>query len=71
VTVTVRGGPRPITARKTVPQTKAGSPAEVEIPLGSTPPINQAVTADVVVSAVRGEQMTDNNRQRYTVIFTR
>jgi hypothetical protein len=71
VTVTVRGGNSPITARKTVAQTKAGSPAEVEIPLGSAPPIGQAVTAEVVVVAVRGEEKTDNNRQRYTVIFTR
>jgi hypothetical protein len=71
VTVTVRGGNSPITARKTVAQTKAGSPAEVEIPLGSAPPIGQAVTAEVVVAAVRGEEKTDNNRQRYTVIFTR
>jgi hypothetical protein len=71
VTVTVRGGNSPITARKTVAQTKAGSPAEVEIPLGSAPPIGQAVTAEVVVAAVRGEEKTENNRQRYTVIFTR
>jgi hypothetical protein len=71
VTVTVRGGTNPITARKTVTQTKAGSPAEVEIPLGAAPPIGQAVTAEVVVAAVRGEEKTDNNRQRYTVIFTR
>ncbi len=71
VTVTVRGGNNPITARKTVTQTKAGSPAEVEIPLGAAPPIGQAVTAEVVVAAVRGEEKTDNNRQRYTVIFTR
>jgi hypothetical protein len=72
VTVTVRGGGGDaITARKTVSQTTAGAPAEVEIPLGSSPPIGQAVTADVVVAAVRGEQKTDNNRQRYTIIFTR
>ena len=71
VTVTVRGGNNPITARKTVTQTSAGEPAEVEIPLGAAPPIGQAVTAEVVVAAVRGEQKTDNNRQRYTVIFTR
>jgi len=70
VTVTVRVGGRTITARKTVAQTKAGSPAEVDIPLGQTPPIGTA-TVDVVVAAVRGEQKTDNNRQRYTVIFTR
>jgi hypothetical protein len=70
VNVTVRGGGRTITARKTVAQTKAGSPAEVDVPLSQTPPIGTA-TVDVVVNAVRGEGKTDNNRQRYTVIFTR
>ena len=70
VTVTVRGSGRTITARKTVPQTKAGSPAEVDVPLSQTPPIGTA-TVDVAISAVRGEQKTDNNRQRYTIIFTR
>jgi hypothetical protein len=70
VTVSVRGSGKTITARKTVAQTKAGSQAEVDIPLGQTPPIGTA-TVDVAVAAVRGEQKTDNNRQRYTVIFTR
>jgi hypothetical protein len=70
VNVTVRGSGRTITARKTVAQTKAGSQAEVDIPLGQTPPIGTA-TVQVVIAAVRGEQKTDNNRQTYTVIFTR
>jgi hypothetical protein len=70
VTVTVRGAGRTITARKTVSQTKAGAPATVEIPLGQTPPVGTA-TVEVVVAGVRGEAKTDNNRQRYTVIFTR
>jgi hypothetical protein len=70
VTVTVRGSGKTITARKTIAQTKAGSPAEVDIPLGQTPPIGTA-TVDVAIAPVRGEQKTDNNRQRYTVIFTR
>jgi hypothetical protein len=70
VTVTVRGSGKTITARKTVPQTKAGSPAEVDVALGQTPPIGTA-TVNVAIAAVRGEQKTDNNRQTYTVIFTR
>ncbi|HEX2103528.1 MAG TPA: hypothetical protein VHF51_07740 [Solirubrobacteraceae bacterium] len=70
VSITVRGGGRTLTARKTVAQTKAGSPAEVDVPLSQTPPVGTA-TVDVVVNAVRGEGKTDNNRQRYTVIFTR
>jgi hypothetical protein len=70
VTIRVAGGGRTLNARKTVPQTKAGSPAEVDVPLTQTPPIG-STTVDVAVAAVRGEQKTDNNRQRYTVIFTR
>jgi hypothetical protein len=70
VTVSVRGSGKTITARKTVAQTKAGSQAEVDVALGQTPPIGTA-TVQVVVAAVRGEQKTDNNRQSYTVIFTR
>jgi hypothetical protein len=70
VSIAVRGAGRTITARKTVSQTKAGAPATVEIPLGQTPPVGTA-TVEVLVAAVRGEQKTDNNRQRYTVIFTR
>jgi len=53
-----------------VPQTKAGSTAEVDVPLSQTPPIGTA-TVDVSIGAVRGEKNTDNNKQRYTVIFTR
>jgi hypothetical protein len=70
VNIAVRGSGRTLTARKTVAQTKAGSPAEVDVPLAQTPPIGTA-TVDVVIAAVRGEGKTDNNRQRYTVIFTR
>ena len=70
VTIRVTGGGKTITARKTVPQTKAGQQAEVDVPLTQTPPIGTA-TVDVAIGAVRGEQKTDNNRQRYTVIFTR
>jgi hypothetical protein len=70
VNIVVRGSGKTISSRKTVPQTKAGSPAEVDVPLSQTPPIGTA-TVDVSISAVRGEGKTDNNKQRYTVIFTR
>jgi hypothetical protein len=70
VTVTVTGAGKTITARKTVPQTKAGQPAEVDVTLGQTPPIG-STTVKVAIAPVRGEQKTDNNSQQYTVIFTR
>ena len=71
VTVRVTGGPKPITATRTIDQTKAGSPAEVSIPLATTPPIGTPTRVTVTVGKVPGEQKTDNNTQTYTVIFTR
>jgi hypothetical protein len=71
VTVRISGAGKPITVPKTVNQTKAHSNAEVMIPLGTTPPIGQAVTIDVSISPVPGEKKTDNNRQSYAAIFSR
>jgi hypothetical protein len=71
VSVTVRGSGRPITVNKTVPQTTAKQSSRVSIPLGQTPPVGQAATVEVVVARVPGEETTDNNRQQYTVLFTR
>jgi len=51
VTVTVRGSGKTIAARKTVAQTKAGQSAEVDIPLGQTPPIGTASVNVVVATA--------------------
>lgn len=71
VRVTISGAGKPITAKKTVNQTKAGSAAQVAIPLGTTPPIGQPVTIDVGVEPVPGEKKTDNNKATYTAIFSR
>ena len=71
VTVTVRGPGRPITVNRTVPSTEAKQTAEVSVPLGQTPPIGQAATVEVAIARVPGEEKIDNNRQRYTVLFTR
>lgn len=73
VTVRVRSpsGGKPITARKTINQTKAGAEATVTIPLGQAPPTGQSVTIEVAVEGVPGEKKTDNNKQSYTALFTR
>jgi hypothetical protein len=71
VRVTVRGAGKPVTAKKTVNQTKAKQPATVDVPLTSAPPIGQPVTIDVVIDAVPGEKNTTNNKQSYTAIFSR
>ena len=60
-----------ISARKRVDQTKAGTNAEVSIPLTEAPPIETAVEIVVTVGKVRGEEKTDNNTQTYRAIFTR
>jgi hypothetical protein len=71
VTVRISGAGSPIVVNKTVPQTVAGANAEVEIPLGQSPPIGTPVTIRVTVNKVPGEQKTDNNTADYTALFTR
>jgi hypothetical protein len=71
VSVRISGAGDPITVNETVPQTVAGANAEVEIPLGQSPPIGTPVTVRVAVAPVPGEEVEDNNRQDYTVLFTR
>lgn len=71
VSVRVSGAGTPtITVNKTVPQTKAGATAQVDIPLGQSPPIGTPVTIRVTVGKVPGEQNIDNNTQSYTGLFT-
>jgi hypothetical protein len=71
ITVKIKGAGKTLSASRTVNQTKAGSPAEVTIPLATAPPIGQPVTITVTISAVPGEKKTDNNTQSYTAIFQR
>jgi hypothetical protein len=69
VNIRVRSGTRTIVSQtKTIGQTKARTDAQVDIPLGQTPPAGSAIV-DVSITAVPGETKTDNNRQSYTVIF--
>lgn len=70
VKVTITGnGMKTITAEKTVDQTKAGTAAEVSVPLTTTPPAGKAVKIDVEVAAVPGEKDTTNNKQSYDALF--
>ena len=48
-----------------------GETKNVNIPLDETPPTGQAVSIRVEVEPVPGERKTDNNRQTFSVIFTR
>ena len=71
VTVTIQDAGRPITVKKTVPSTSAGSEATASIPLGQSPPIGTPVTVKVAVSPVAGEADSSNNSASYPAIFTR
>lgn len=71
VSVKISGSGKPITLNRTVDRTAKKTDAEVSIPLDRAPPVGQAVTVEATVRPVPGEGKTDNNSQKYTVIFTR
>ena len=49
----------------------AGETKSVNVPLSEEPPTGQPVPVEVEVEAVPGEDKTDNNKQSYTVTFTK
>ncbi len=71
VTVTVngtkQGGGTKIDETKKVPQSNKGTKTPVEIPL--TKPVTGSYSITVEVRPVRGEKNTDNNKQKFDVIF--
>jgi hypothetical protein len=71
VTVTAGSGGDAVKLEETIPEIAAGEQKTVSIPLTSQPPTGQNVPVTVNVKAVPGEQVTDNNKADFTVIFTR
>jgi hypothetical protein len=71
VLIAITGAGKPITLTKTLNQTKAGQPAEAQIPLTQSPPIGTPVTIKVQIVGVPGEKKLDNNKSQYTAIFQR
>jgi hypothetical protein len=70
ITVKPQSG-KAIVVTKKLNQTKAGTPAEINIPLGQAPPIGTPTTITVEVLKVPGEKLVDNNKATYTAIFER
>src|SRR5215218_9507216 len=70
VTLTVEGGDKPIKVSRTIDTVARGATAEASLALGQKPPTGAAVTVNVVVAKVPGEQKTDNNKASYDVLFT-
>jgi hypothetical protein len=71
VRVTVGKGKDAIEAEDTLDSIAAGETKTVTIPLADQPPTGQTVPVTVEVEPVPGEQKTDNNKQQFSVIFTR
>ena len=71
VTVTVGSGADAIKLEETIPEIAAGELKTASIPLSQQPPTGQNVPITVNVKPVPGEEVTDNNKGEFTVIFTR
>jgi hypothetical protein len=71
VTLTIRGGDKPIELEETLPAIAAGETKTVNIPLSTTPTAGQPVTIRIVVGKVPGEEKTDNNRADFPAVFSR
>ena len=70
VTVTLTApGAKPVTAKKVVNQTTAGTETDVAIALPSVPASGTAATLTVKIDPVPGETGLDNNQATYTVLF--
>ncbi len=70
VTLKPQGG-KAIVVPKKLNETKAGTPAEINIALGQAPPIGTPTTITVEVVKVPGEKLVENNKATYTAIFRR
>jgi hypothetical protein len=70
VTLSIEGSGKPIRVSRTIDTVAQGATAEASLALGQKPPTGAAVTVNVVVAKVPGEQKTDNNKASYDVLFT-
>jgi hypothetical protein len=71
VVVTVGEGNDAIELEEPIDTIAVGEIQTVTIPLSEQPPTGQNVPITVEVEPVPGEEMTDNNIQEFSVIFTR
>lgn len=69
VTITLQGGAKDITGKAVVPSVTAGTAATAEVTLKSKPTAGEVYTVNTVVQKVPGEQMLENNKASYNVLF--
>ncbi|MGH2783161.1 MAG: hypothetical protein ACRDLA_17485 [Thermoleophilaceae bacterium] len=71
VVVSVGDGDDAIEVEEAIDTIAVGEIQTVTIPLSAQPPVGQNVPITVEVEPVPGEEVTDNNVQEFSVIFTR
>jgi hypothetical protein len=71
VNVQVGQGGDALELEETLPEIAPGEVKTVTIPLSEQPPTGQNVGLTVSIKPVPGEEVTDNNKGEFTVIFTR
>jgi hypothetical protein len=69
VSFTLSGGGQTISGKEAISALPAGETETVILPVSPAPPQGQALTLEVVVDTVPGEQVADNNRAEYTIVF--
>jgi hypothetical protein len=69
VTVEITGGSKTVKAQAIVPNTTAKEQATANVQLDEAPPTSGAVTVEVTVEKVAGEETLDNNTQSYPALF--
>ena len=70
VTVTVTGGPKPLSVERVVPSIPAGGSETAMIPLADTPPTGRPVTVKVRVKPAQGESRVDDNESSFPATFS-
>ena len=70
VTITVTGGPQPLSVERTLPSIPAGGSETATIPLADTPPTGRPVTVKVRVQPAEGEASTEDNESSFPVTFS-
>ena len=71
VKISIGRGADAIEVEENIDEIGKGQTETVEVPLSDEPPTGQSVPITIEVGAVPGEDMTDNNKQSYSAIFTR
>jgi hypothetical protein len=69
VSVSISGGPAPLSVERTLETIPAGGAETATLPLADTPPTAKPVTVTIRVEPAQGEGMTDDNESAFPATF--